>query len=912
MPSFRLSALLLGLFGLTLAASPATAQQPLHRTDAYTVTDTSVVQGDFRAYAPSRTRLTSNYQRERTAINFRFSINGRDNEAPSGNDLRLRFDPVGGRFLTPVYVFGERPDAGFPQPTTVTRRPDSDSIEVVFRVDMKPMLRAFRQTGSYDPPSGEPIAAEDFTGVYIMGDTAPLTFDRSQLTGDAFRLTDGDGDGVYRIALTFARRDVRPLNADDRAEWTLSTDVSGYPSYRSDQRLVDALYNLSLEETMLDIREDGAFMAGKKWTGVWTRDISYSILLSLALANPEAAKTSLRAKTTDDGRIIQDTGTGGSWPVSTDRMTWALAAWETYLTTGDEAWLQESYDVIRRSAEADLQTAFDSTTGLFYGESSFMDWREQSYPDWMDPKDIYLSQSLSTNVVHHRTYRILAQMAEELGEPSERWRTVAETVREGVNQHLWLPREGRYAVFRYGRNHPTRSPRAEGLGAALAIVTGLAGEARADLLARNQPVVSFGTPSFWPYIPGIPPYHNAGIWPFVTSYWTWASAEAGNTQGVEHGLGSLYRAAALFLTNKENMVAQTGHFEGTQINSDRQLWSVAGNLASVYRVLFGMRFTPEGLRLDPFVPAAYSGTRTLEGVQYRDATLTLEMRGHGHRIVQITLDGNPLDEPLIPADLEGEHDVRIVLSGGLSTDRINLAPNHYSPAIPPVQLHSEGEDPALVWEAVPDVQSYHVYRNGVPHDTTTSTRHALPPAPDALAEYQVLAMGPTEHPSFLSEPVRHVAPAAVDTVQAAPPADGQLETEYAGYTGDGYLRLTTDTTTVSLPVVVEEAGTYALDVRYANGSGPINTDNQGAIRTVRVDGEAVGPFVMPQRGDGKWADYGYSNPIHVGLAAGTHTVTITYTASDRNMNSRGSDAGVNRAHLDHLRVTRMEEGAPGR
>ena len=129
-----------------------------------------------------------------------------------------------------------------------------------------------------------------------------------------YRDEDEDGDGVYRIALTFPRRALRTLDAEDRAVWSLTEDLSAYPTYRSDQRLVDALYNLSLEEMRLDVREDGAFMAGKKWTGVWTRDISYSILLSLAAIEPEGAKRSLLHKVTDDGRIIQDTGTGGSPP----------------------------------------------------------------------------------------------------------------------------------------------------------------------------------------------------------------------------------------------------------------------------------------------------------------------------------------------------------------------------------------------------------------------------------------------------------------------------------------------------------------------------------------------------------------------------------------------------------------------
>ena len=70
-------------------------------------------------------------------------------------------------------------------------------------------------------------------------------------------------------------------------------------------------------------------------------------------------------------------------------------------------------------------------------------------------------------------------------------------------------------------------------------------------------------------------------------------------------------------------------------------------LATVYRVFFGMRFTADGLKLDPFVPSAYSGTRTLEGFSYRDATLDLTVKGHGARITQITLDGEALDDPIV-------------------------------------------------------------------------------------------------------------------------------------------------------------------------------------------------------------------------------------------------------------------------
>ena len=50
---------------------------------------------------------------------------------------------------------------------------------------------------------------------------------------------------------------------------------------------------------------------------------------------PENVRTSLEVKIDQLGRIIQDTGTGGSWPCSSDRVIWAVAAWRVYLATGD-------------------------------------------------------------------------------------------------------------------------------------------------------------------------------------------------------------------------------------------------------------------------------------------------------------------------------------------------------------------------------------------------------------------------------------------------------------------------------------------------------------------------------------------------------------------------------------------------
>ena len=116
------------------------------------------------------------------------------------------------------------------------------------------------------------------------------------------------------------------VGIDTIRTWKLSRDISKFPQFSSDMTLLNALYNMALEESENLVTKDGYFDTGAKWGGVWTRDLSYASMLSLSTTHPEIVKHGLLKKVANE-RIIQDTGTGGAWPVSTDRMIWASAAW---------------------------------------------------------------------------------------------------------------------------------------------------------------------------------------------------------------------------------------------------------------------------------------------------------------------------------------------------------------------------------------------------------------------------------------------------------------------------------------------------------------------------------------------------------------------------------------------------------
>lgn len=874
-------------------------EEILYHSEEFTVYQDRVTQGLYEAAAISPVSMISIYQspanyRHSRGIMFKFGLNGRDNELPVGTHHFMVLYPKRGMVTTPVIRFGEI----FEDTTEV---PETEFLEqnTHFRIllDLSPVTEAFERQGYYETYSGDRIYKNDFKGVYVAGDTEPLHWDFGALPGqENLQLHDHDGDGIYEITLVL--NEYRPENFKE-SRWELKEDISGYPQYSSSQLLVDALYNLSLEETKLNIRPDHTFMAGEQWNGVWTRDISYAILLSLGAIEPEVSKNSLMKKVSR-GRIIQDTGTGGSWPVSTDRTTWSLAAWEIYKITGDREWLKQAFNIIRTTVEDDLRVAYNSRTGLFYGESSFLDWREQSYPQWMEPADIYLSQTLGTNAVHYQTYYILGQMADLLGESSAAYKDMAGKIKEAINKHLWVEEKGYYGQFLYGKYFMALSPRAEGLGEALTVLFDVAEGDRAKKVVQNTPVVPFGIPSIYPQIPGIPPYHNNGIWPFVQAYYNWMVARAGNEQALLYGLGTFYRSAALFLTNKENMVAENGDFGGTQINSDRQLWSVAGNLAMVYRVLYGMEYEPEGLRIRPFVPRGYGGHRILENFPYRNAVLDIKLEGWGQAVKEARLDGvvlENIENGIFLKELtDGKHVLEIILDNKLTAAQpFNLVDNHTSPKMP----EPEREEGRISWRPVKGAVIYQVWVNGKMHTETKET--TFPVEEEGFyTEYQFAAVDKEGYASFLCEPIVVAAPYAIQVFETEDFAS-KARTRYRGYEGKGYVAISKEENTrLEIPLEIKEAGTYLIDFRYSNGSGPVNTDNKAAIRTLFREEEPVAAIVFPQRGEGAWADWGRSNAAEVTLNEGINHLSLRFEPYNENMNLQ-----VNSAMLDQLRIIRL-------
>ena len=886
----RIVIILIGLCSFMMSMA-----QPVYKSAGFTVEKDKVIQGKYTATALSPTHIVSNYQSlanlfQSATIAFKFAINGRDNEMLSGKDHHLTVITVNGKATTPIIKFGQQL-----QQTSEEVKYLTPNAELTIRLDCRDILNQFKEKGFYTTFNGDKIYKEDFKGIFIAGGTAPLMWDFDNLQHhQELQLKDDDGDGIYEIKIILNKQ------SDEKhtdAEWNLTKDITPYPQYISGYPIADALYNMSLEEMLKAIEKDSTFRTGKEWSGVWTRDISYSIILSMAHLQPLVAKYSLLRKVNKNKKIIQDTGTGGAWPVSTDRMIWAVAAWEIYISTGDKVWLQQAYEIIKNSEDDDELNAYDKLTGLVKGESSFLDWREQTYPKWMQPADIYESECLGTNAVHYQAHKVLAKMATLLNQQTVAAKhiAIAERIKKGINTYLWIPEKKYYGQYLYGRNFKIVSPRSEALGEALCVIFGIADETRAKELVSNIPLTAYGISCIFPQIPDIPPYHNNAIWPFVQTYWLWAAAKAGNETAVTESIMDIYRPAAMFLTNKENMVVDNGDYNGTQINSSIMLWSLSGNLSIVHKVLFGLHFEVDKLSFSPFIPAALKGNRSLHNFKYRDAVLDIDMSGYGNIISSFSIDGKLSENHFISADTKGHHTIKIVLADNETHNSINKVNNYTTLKTPQLKLAND----ILSWNEVENAKSYKVFEDGKPLQSTTSTQLSV--NGKAFHEFTVVAIDAKGMESFASEPVGLYNinnTTNIEVEQSNTPATYA----YKGFSGTGFVETaTTVNSSLSIPVEIEATGWYAIDIRYANGNGPVNTENKCAIRTLRLDSKNIGVQVYPQRGKDEWSNWGYSNTILTLITKGKHILTISLEKENANMN-----LDINAAMLDLVRFTKLK------
>ena len=265
---------------LAISFSGHAQQKAIWQNRAFAFYPDSIVQGPYTATAISTREIISNYESpanlfQSPAITFKFSINRKDNEMKPGVDHRIHC--INGNAETPLITFGKQ----FTDTTVIPKDKwlEADS-KLTIRLDMREVLAEIKKQGYFTTYNGSRIYAADFKAVYVAGATAPMMWDFDNLyQRPELQMKDPDGDGIYETSMILNETKKEKELA---ASWKLSKDISAFPQYQSGYRLSDALYNMAIEEMIRAVEPYSTFRTGKEWAGVWTTEISYSMILAIA------------------------------------------------------------------------------------------------------------------------------------------------------------------------------------------------------------------------------------------------------------------------------------------------------------------------------------------------------------------------------------------------------------------------------------------------------------------------------------------------------------------------------------------------------------------------------------------------------------------------------------------------------
>jgi hypothetical protein len=782
---------------------------------------------------------------------------------------------------------------------------------------------------------------------------------------------------------------------DPGPQFVSYVETDGLPTARSGNLAFDALFALALFEmkldsvaAILDANCNGGaaiacdcFETGEKWHYVWTRDLSYAAGLGLAMLDPLRTMRSLDFKLSgyrpglvdkaqvagsfDGLQIVQDTGSGGSWPVSTDRVTWAFGAEEVLKTLPAferAGFAVRALGALVNTIENDRLAAFDPQDGLYTGEQSFLDWREQSYAAWItgDLAAMATSKALSTNVGHYKALTLAATLAKQQGQHARgrKYAAWALELKRAINDRLWLVDEGMYSSLTAPHFDGAPMHKFDWLGQALAIVTGVADPARARSILAHYPHGPMGAPVIYPQQPGVPVYHNRAMWPFVTAYGLRAAVLSRNVSVADAAYQSLTRGASLNLSNMENLEWLSGQpllldedkpgLIGPVINSKRQLWSVGAYLGMVIENVFGIAATFEGIAVRPFITSrlrretfGQSGSITLNKLHLGGKIITVTVAlppAHaidGYYLVDsVSVNGATKSAQLSWADLPADAAIEIRLGAlvpgeqairHVGADPLAESSAVFGPREPVIAgLARDASGRARVDIAAggngPEVR-YNVYRDGKLAAAGVVAGGWTDPSASATACYSAEALFPVS-----GNRSHHSAARCVDTGIEIAVTDRRVSSNVAIKGPDGRFAAArleawgkpADRFAVD-GVKVSEAGLYQVQLRYHNGANQVNLGISGGVKWLAVK-DAAGRVLarrviaLPHALIGKTHSAPvYSTPLRVRLKAGEYRFELGdfYNMSYLQTNSTfsaagGADGGSNRFDIFGVRVLKVK------
>lgn len=414
----------------------------------------------------------------------------------------------------------------------------------------------------------------------------------------------------------------------------------GVPRLGGTDSLIVSAYDLAVSTVFMNINKKGIIKAGREYGGEWTRDISINTRNACNTICPEEAVYSLWKVTENGGEYVGHQ----YW----DKIIWVPAAYEQCLVMGDDSLWVKTYRCAANTMAQLEESVFDKRYGLFNGGSVFNDGISAYEEPVYDPSNgsggiidhpcnLHIC-CLSTNCLYYQAYRTLAALASRFSDnaAAERYEAQAGSLKSSIRKYFWNPDDHslNYMIDQEGGVHRFQ----EGLGYAFAILCDILTPEESFEVTRNVHVSEYGIPSIWPdfkrFSAEKPGRHNNLVWPHVNTFYAEAALKAGNREQFIFELRNLADLAVnksgghfYEIYNPQTGLPDGGWQKGGNLNSSKdQTWCATGFLSLVFKGLWGLDYTEEGLVVAPDKELlGRNGVTSLKGLEYRGCTVDVSL-----------------------------------------------------------------------------------------------------------------------------------------------------------------------------------------------------------------------------------------------------------------------------------------------
>lgn len=571
----------------------------------------------------------------------------------------------------------------------------------------------------------------------------------------------------------------------------------------------------------------------------------YGIYVSECLLDCDSAAMAVDSRIAG-GEVVEYAKGAYRWPVAMADATWGVAAAAVSATEADEKRAHDRAEALKKLIDCDIYYVYDRREGLFAGVPPEMDIREM--PDWAGAGDAAAMMTLEGNISRLAAMRWVNTLLP--GSYEEEF--VAE-LGENIAKRFWIPNLGMLSQTLYQRPYPVSVTAADNIAQALAVVTDGTGEAMASRIISNTPMTEGRVPATYPD-QGLEGESRRGA--LTSAMWAIASAMEKNGDAWALSYASLVAKSV------------------TDGYALRLLQGVT------LRTVFGLMPEADGLRIQPYVHDMLGDYHRVSGLKYRNGTLNVTVRGKGDVVSTFSIDGVINAEGKVGTDIEGEHEVEIVLAGSTGvSDGINVAERKQMPRAPEVTV----ESPRKYSIKSGETGYFIVYLNGAVDEIIGRGQYELyNAAPVTAVSFEAdVANTVTGYASKnrLYIPAKDsvsIACSAVAPTGGRVLANKDLASKHVESTRYKNARIVFDYESAS-------GGGYYVRLRYLDGLGIVNKNRQYALRVLKVNGEQAGVMVLSQRGPEMWSpaeDWasmcGTTEPIAVELARGRNEIAVEY------------------------------------